>query len=235
MPASAADGCQSEAVSLLLGRARSLAGLTLEELARAQGMSLPSDPKREKGYVGRLVERALGVTAPASNVTDFPALGIELKTLPVDERGRPRESTFVCHVDLRRIADCAWESSRVCEKLARVLFVPVESRRSLRFAERRIGRAFLWTPSGAQLAALRGDYDEIVGRIGLGELDGLTGRVGCVLQVRPKAANARARARAADADGGSHDTFPRAFYLRASFTAALVADALEISPRDRSV
>jgi DNA mismatch repair protein MutH len=186
-----------------------------------------------------LIEQALGVANTGlelkSQVTDFPELGIELKTLPVDVHGRPRESTFVCHVDLKVIADCEWKQSRACEKLAHVLFVPIESDRNVSFAERRIGAAFLWMPSDEEHALLRADYDEIAGRVGIGDIESLTGHVGRVLQVRPKAPNARTRTRAADGDGASQATFPRAFYLRPSFTEQILARALGISSRDRTV
>ncbi|HEX2675503.1 MAG TPA: DNA mismatch repair endonuclease MutH [Polyangiales bacterium] len=220
--AAAATAAVSD-VQSLLRRARGLSGLTLRELAERLGAEPPSDARREKGYIGRLVERALG--AAGSGAIDFPALGIELKTLPVDALGRPKESTFVCHADLRRLADLDWERSRVCEKLAHVLFVPIESRSGIAFGARRVGAAFLWRPSEEQRALLRADYEEIAGRVGLGEIETLDGRVGRVMQTRPKAANARARARAADANGASQVTFPRAFYLRASFTRQLLAEA----------
>lgn len=231
----AVDGCKQADVDELLERARALSGLTVAELAGRVGASLPRDPKREKGYIGRLVERALGAEATrADAITDFPALGVELKTLPVDECGRPRESTFVCHVDLRRIVDHAWEASRVRAKIARVLFVPIESGRTLLFARRRVGRAFLWCPTDAELASLAADYDDLVGRIALGESDRVTGHHGRILQLRPKARDGKARARAADADGVTHDTYPRAFYLRASFTRQLVARAFDSSCGDPS-
>lgn len=229
MPAHAAAGVGASSAAELLASALALSGLTLHELSQRLEVALPCEPARAKGYIGRLVERALGVAgAPNACATDFPELGVELKTLPVDAWGRPRESTFVCHVDLSRIADIPWEQSRAHEKLAHVLFVPIESSRALAFGARRLGRSFLWTPSPEQGAALRADYDEIAGRIGIGEIEAINGRVGRILQLRPKAPNALARTRANDADGGAQTTYPRAFYLRAAFTATLLRAALAV-------
>jgi DNA mismatch repair protein MutH len=197
------------------------------ELAAISGMELPKEPKRAKGYLGRLIERALGAPADSNAaITDFPALGVELKTLPVDVDGRPRESTFVCHLNLKLCVESDWESSRAREKLACVLFVPIESARDIVFAQRRIGVPVLFRPTLEQEALLRADYDEIVGRIGRGDLETLTAHVGQVLQVRPKAARGSARTRSTDADGAPLSVMPRAFYLRTAFTAQIVQSAL---------
>lgn len=209
-------------------RALALAGLTLAELAQREGVALPAEPRRDKGFVGRLLERALGVKSSASAVQDFPELGIELKTLPVDAQGKPRESTFVCHVDLVRIADCDWERSRVRHKLSRVLFLPIETHRELPFAQRRIGSAWLWSPSADEENVLRHDYDDLVGRIAAGEINELRAHVGQAMQLRPKAAHAGVRTRSNDAEGAPASAHPRAFYLRASFTGALLQRAFAL-------
>ncbi len=202
----------------LLERARSLAGHNLRGLAARQGMPLPSEPRRAKGYIGQLVERALGANGTSRDVSDFPALGIELKTVPVDVHGQPRESTFVCVLDLARVAELEWERSRVKQKLERVLFVPIESGPSLVFGERRIGVPLLWSPTQEQSRVLRADYEEIAGRIASGDTEGIRGTVGQALQLRPKAAHARVRTRVLDADGAPTSSLPRGFYLRARFT-----------------
>lgn len=120
---------QSEAE--LLSRARALAGVTLGELSTRLGLSAPPDLRRAKGFVGQVVEAALGATAGSRAQPDFAEIGVELKTLPVDRRGRPAESTFVCTIDLGEVGDVEWEHSWVRRKLSRVLWVPVEGERSI--------------------------------------------------------------------------------------------------------
>lgn len=210
----------------LMDRARALAGRTLGEVAAAAGVSLPPDQRRHKGAVGNLLERALGATAGTASAPDFESLGVELKTIPVRPDGRPAESTFVCTIPLEAIADMEWRRSPVHAKLARVLWVPVESRRGVPLAHRRVGTPLLWSPSPSQGRALEDDWMELAGLIGMGEVDRITGHLGRCLQVRPKAANGRARRRAMDAEGGFHRTLPRGFYLRATFTAQVLRDAL---------
>jgi DNA mismatch repair protein MutH len=210
----------------LLGRARGLAGFTLGELAAAHGLSLPAEPVRSKGFVGRLLERALGASPTSVAPTDFP--DCELKTLPVDALGRPRESTFVCHVQLAQLAEIGWNDSRVRAKLRCVLFVPIETGRALAQPSRRVGQAFLWEMNPAQEALLRDDYALLASRVARGELERIDARWGQVLQLRPKAAHARVRVRAHDLDGAPLRVLPRAFYLRAQFTGALLRDALPL-------
>src|SRR5688572_11071247 len=211
---------QSEAE--LVARARAISGTTLGELAHSFGIEAPADLRRAKGFVGQLVERALGAARSSRPGPDFHEIGVELKTLPVDARGRPVESTFVCTIPLRDAGDLEWEQSPVRDKLRRVLFVPVEGERERPVATRRIGAALLWSPSPEEEADLRFDWDELSGRIGRGEVESITGHLGQWLQVRPKAADSHARRRAFDAEGVSFPVLPRGFYLRARFPERLV-------------
>src|SRR6185295_12263284 len=98
------------------------------------------------------VERALGATAGSRALPDFPELGIELKTLPVDASGAPLESTFVCTIPLTEIGDVEWADSRVRRKLVRVLWVPVEGERALPVGVRRIAQPLLYALTDADEA-----------------------------------------------------------------------------------
>lgn len=206
----------------LLSRAERLAGASLGEVARARGALVPPDLKRHKGWVGQLLELVLGADAKSRAEPDFRALGIELKSLPVDARGRPLESTFVCTIELREMGRGEWRESRVREKLSRVLWIPVQGERELSVGERRIGTPLLWKLEGDDEAALRADWEELSGLIGRGETEVLSGHLGRYLQVRPKAASSRARRIAHDADGATYAELPRGFYLRTQFTARLL-------------
>ena len=57
---------------------------------------MPPDLRRDKGWVGMLLEYWLGADAGSKAEQDFAHLGVELKTIPVDESGVPLETTFVC-------------------------------------------------------------------------------------------------------------------------------------------
>lgn len=214
----------------LVARARSLSGRTLGGIALELGLHLPPDLKRHKGAGGQLLERALGARAASRSGPDFPELGVELKTLPVDRRGQVLESTFVCTAPLARVGDLEWEVSPVKRKLACVLFLPVEGDRTRPLGERLVGEPLLWSPSPEQEAALRFDWEELAGLIGRGGIEEINGRMGRYLQVRPKARDGSVRRRAHRDGEGSVDEHPRGFYLRASFTASIVREHYALPP-----
>lgn len=206
----------------LVARAHALAGRTLLDIARELDVSFSDDAVRTKGKLGTLIERALGAGAGSGAVHDFPGLGVELKTIPVDRQGRPRESTFVCTIAIRDTENAAWESSWVRAKLSRVLFVPIETESASRWSERTVLSPLLWSPTQEQEAALRADFDDLIGKIATGNIEALTAREGRALQVRPKARSGAARARMIGQDGEVIATVPRGFYLRATFTRTLL-------------
>lgn len=176
--------------------------------------------RHRKGKTGELLERALGAVGGSSAQPDFPTLGVELKTIPVDHAGKPQESTFVCALSLREVERLEWESSPVRHKLAHVLWLPIVGDGDLAT----IGRAQLWRPTAEQESVLRGDFEELVGTIAIGKLESVTARIGRWLQMRPKAAHSRVRTRVLDEAGQAVWTVPRGLYLRARFTGALLRD-----------
>jgi DNA mismatch repair protein MutH len=199
-----------------------IAGLTVGQLASLLGFEVPPDLRRAKGFVGGLVERALGATAASRAEPDFPELGVELKTLPVDAAGHCLESTFVCTAEVGDSADVEWEGSRLWKKIRHVLWVPVEGTRSLPVAERRIGAPFFWQPGGDEEAGLRADWELLVSLMARGQFDSLSAHLGRHLQLRPKAARGSSRRRAFDEDGARSLEQPKGFYLRARFTEGLL-------------
>lgn len=203
----------------LLARARHLVGTPLTAL---RGSS-HADPIRTKGTAGELLERALGATG-TGRMVDFPDLGVELKTIPVTEELAPIESTYVCTLSLADADEQEWESSWVRKKLARVLFVPLVGAAGIPWPERVVGEPLLWSPTSEQEAVLRGDFDDVVGLIGIGRIEELTAHAGRWLQVRPKARDGSVRTQAWDPSGETIATVPRGFYLRTRFTAALLRD-----------
>ena len=204
----------------LLRQALSLAGLTVGQLARRLGRRVPAKAVRGKGLAGELAEQALGATAGNLDQPDFVALGIELKTVPLDAAGHVRESTYVCALNLARAHREEWETSRVRRKLARVLWLPVEWCPGMPPARRHYGRALIWSPDAEEERLLRGDWLDLVGRIAVGGIEEITAHMGRALQIRPKAADSSARTGVAGPDGELIPTIPRGFYLRAAFTEA---------------
>ena len=206
----------------LLQRAQELAGLTLGELAYQAGIAVPPDLRRDKGWVGQLLEWHLGASAGSKPVPDFAELGIELKTIPIGYNGKPLETTFVCVAPLIGVQGLSWQQSHIRHKLARVLWIPVEGERDLPLADRHVGSPLIWSPSAQEEAQLQQDWEELMDMIVLGQVEQITASNGEVLQLRPKAANSKALTEAYGANGQPIKTLPRGFYLKTNFTAAIL-------------
>ncbi|MCM2680582.1 DNA mismatch repair endonuclease MutH [Echinimonas agarilytica] len=202
----------------LLHRAQQLAGLTLQELAQQLNIEVPHDFSRDKGWGGILLERALGATAGSRPEPDFPALGIEMKTLPISSIGQPLETTFVCVAPMKGMTGEHWETSALRHKLDHVLWVPILAEKHLSPAERQIGSAFLWRASAEQELALRQDWEELMELLSLGRVERINAHLGQFMQLRPKAANGSVKTDAIGANGELVQAQPKGFYLRTSFT-----------------
>ena len=202
----------------LLSRAQAIAGLSFGELATQLSIPVPPDLKRDKGWVGMLLETALGATAGSKAEQDFHHLGIELKTIPINAQGYPLETTFVSLAPLIQNSGVNWQNSHVRHKLSRVLWIPIEGSRSIPLAERRIGTPILWQPSEQQERQLQRDWEELMDYIVLGQLDKINARLGEVLQLRPKGANSKSLTKGIGKHGEIIDTLPLGFYLRKAFT-----------------
>ncbi|PRI63093.1 DNA mismatch repair protein MutH [Haemophilus influenzae] len=214
----------------LLSQAQSIAGLTFGELADELHIPVPPDLKRDKGWVGMLLEHALGATAGSKAEQDFSHLGVELKTLPINAEGYPLETTFVSLAPLVQNSGVKWENSHVRHKLSCVLWMPIEGSRHIPLRERHIGAPILWKPTAEQERQLKQDWEELMDLIVLGKLDQITARIGEVMQLRPKGANSRAVTKGIGKNGEIIDTLPLGFYLRKEFTAQILKAFLDVKP-----
>ena len=213
----------------LLTRAQNLAGMSLGEIAAAINVEVPKDLKREKGWIGLLLEQVLGASAGSRPEPDFPHLGIELKSLPINAHGKPLETTFVCVAPLTGLVGAQWQTSHIRNKLARVLWIPVISERSIAIADRMVGTAFIWSPSPEEEQLLALDWQELTDMIVLGNVENIHGKHGQVLQLRPKAANSSVKTQAFNRHGQPFMTLPRGFYLKTTFTQVLLNKHLRIN------
>ena len=211
-----------ESEAELMRRCRALAGKSLGQVAAELNIAVPASRARAKGWAGQLIERYLGASAASQPEPDFMSLGIELKTIPVNRRGRARESTFVCSAPMTIVPGLRWPDSTVRHKLNRVLWVPIEADPGIMPSNSRAGNAFLWSPSPEQARVLEEDWQELVEMLCFGEFDKISAKHGKYLQIRPKAASSASLVRTTLAGGESGLTLPRGFYLRTRFTNMLL-------------
>lgn len=207
----------------LLTRCRQIEGLSFSQLASRYQLAIPELSLQRKGWLGQLIELALGTNAGNLALPDFMHLGIELKTLPISNTGRVTESTFLCTIPLLTFHEQCWEDSSCYKKLKKILWIPVEGDKAIPYAHRRIGQALLWSPNIDEEEILRSDWQYFNDMLSLGRLEEIDARHGEYLQIRPKGANARSLVSAYGAEGQLIKTLPRGFYLRSSFTQNIVA------------
>lgn len=205
----------------LMRRCQLIAGKTVGQLAHQLRKSVPEDLRRHKGWLGNLLERILGADAGNQAEPDFVKLGIELKTIPLNTQGLPKESTYVCTVTPRAVAETHWQTCWLRRKLSKVLWLPIEADNSIPLGERYIGQAILWQPSKQQEAILQQDWEELM-EIMIAE-GAVTAKLGRYLQIRPKAANSRVTNRQIGHDGEIELYHPCGFYLRTSFTQQILS------------
>lgn len=194
-------------------------------------MVVPENTTRSKGWTGQLLERVLGATAGSKPVPDFEAIGVEMKSLPVDRTGMPLESTYICKVAHMETGATPWRESWACHKLARVLWVPVLGERQIPISERIIGTPFLWTPSQREESILEADWKLLQEWILQGGIGEITGTMGAALHIRPKAGSSAEKKWMLGEDGEWIKETPRGYYLRTSFTHRVLASRLALPNR----
>lgn len=202
----------------LLQLTEKIAGLSLGELAQQANWSIPKDLKHNKGWIGQFLEFLLGTTAGNLSEPDFLELGIELKTIPLNTSHQAKETTYVCVVPLLNHTGLQWQDCCVYKKLKKVLWVPIEANPELALSDRKVGKAFLWSPSEEEMDSLQTDWEEFMEIISLGQVESITAHQGEYLQIRPKAANASVITTGIGENGLRKQTLPRGFYLRTLFT-----------------
>ena len=221
----------------LLKKAQSLAGLTLAEIANEAGIDMPEDLKRNKGWVGLLLEHVLGATASSRPEPDFPHLGVELKTLPIDNHGKPLETTFVSVAPLVGLVGINWKNSWVRKNyhvfygylLLLKILTTIPKKKTFHCLKGKLGTAFIWSPSIEEENLLAMDWQELTDMITLGNVEKINGKHGQILQLRPKAANSEAKTQAYDKHGKPFMTLPRGFYLKIPFTQMILNKHLRIN------
>ncbi len=202
----------------LLDRAQTLTGKTLGNIADILGISTPENLDKNKGWIGQLFEKYLVTSAGTQAEPDFREIGVELKSIPLDNRGKPRESTYVTMVNLIPDKNESWETSMVRIKLLRVLWIPIEGDPGIPVFNRRIGNAILWSPGKKQEMQLKQDWEELIGLVHQGKVDEALSEYGVYLQIRPKGLNAKSLQYGSKDTGEKNKTLPRGFYLRPAFT-----------------
>lgn len=217
---------EPETFEELMVRLDSLIGKNLAELAKLMDVPLPPSSTRGKGFAGALIELCLGASAGNLPQPDFPKLALELKTMPLDCRLCPEESTFVTHAPLLGMRNVRFEDTVLYKKLSRIVFVFIESAKEVALPERRVLGYTFWSPDDRVKEILKNDFEELMELVNTGHIEDITARIGTIIQMRPKSASGLDLTECVGPDGSLIKTRPRGFYLRRSFTKQIVESFL---------
>lgn len=202
----------------LINKLKLLAGCTVKKLLSIVNIPLISILKNDKGIIGKLIERYLGLVNNNHRCQDFYNIGIELKTISINSFGFPIEDTCICSAKLIGNFDISWELSYVKNKIFRILWVPIEGNKKISFFNKRIGLPVIWNPNHSENMLLKRDWEEIMNFIILGKVEYLDSIYGQVLYIKSKSKNSNSLTCAIGCNGENIMVNPKSFYLRKYFT-----------------
>ena len=178
-----------------------------------------------KGLSGQIIEYLLGAEAQSRPLPDFPRLNLEIKTIPINIKQQPLETTYICSANLLpQQINYDFYASSLYKKIQHILWLPLiipDPQQDL-LPNRIVGNAFLWQPNPEQLAAIHADWIELTQMMLFGNIEQVSSHYGQVLQIRPKASNSKVTTESLDENGDKILTLPRGFYLRKTFTRNLL-------------
>jgi DNA mismatch repair protein MutH len=171
-----------------------------------------------KSAAAGVLRAYLGVK-PKGRSADFQRFGVEIKTVPVDSSGRPVESTSFPTFIHEELAFETWEDSDLLGRLNRILFILIERAKGQPQEEAVVRRAFFWSPSEAELRAIRMEWEQFRDLIVQGHAAHLPKASETVyIHVRPKGRDARDR----DLAPGGVDVIRKCFWLNDRYVERIV-------------
>lgn len=208
---------------ILLMYAQGLNGYSVEEVSIALSESVPKKLTKNKGFIGSLLEKVLGSQAINNkSCVDFPFLGIELKSIPINKLNYPVESTFICNVPLTRNTGLSWKSSYFYQKIKKILWVSVQGDKKILLKNRLFKKSFIWVPSTYEIGILKSDWEVLIDKIILGKIKEINSSDSSIIQIKNKYSKKSNVITFTNNYGHLTSIRPKAFYFKKSFTAYLL-------------
>jgi DNA mismatch repair protein MutH len=161
----------------LVRRYTDVQGVPFAELAEELDCPLPSDPARDKGYAGRLMERVADKSPDSVSSADLTDFDVEVKTVPIHLDMTPREATKITALNPGGLAEEDWFTSHVYRKIRVLLFVPVVKADVKDPAGWYVRSPFIWLPSAEDLTQLEQDWRDIREIVLISGADALSSRL----------------------------------------------------------
>lgn len=209
-------------IAELIENCNKIAGKSVSELAQIHNVELIDSLTTNRGWLGNLIEISLGAYAGSKPTQDFMNLGVELKTLAINENGRAVSDIFISSLPLNSFMLQDWANSHLFYKLQHILFIPVESNSNVELKDRKIGNGKFWKPNDEQLKVLQDDFKQVMELLTTQEFAMLTNNLGTALTVKVKALNSKQTNNIQDLDGFNQNLAPLSFYIKRSFVQQIV-------------
>lgn len=211
-----------DTIQKLYSNLEHICGKTIGEVAAELGIDVIKDLTSNTGWIGNLIESALGAQAGTKPVQDFTTLGIELKTIAINSAGKVANNVFITTVPQETFMMQSWETSHLLYKLQHILFIPIENNSEKAIAQRRIGRPLFWKPSVDELNVIANDWHNVMMLLAEDKMLKLPSGLGQALTVQVKALSSLQTRTIEDSDGFKHKVLPLSFYLKRSFVQQII-------------
>lgn len=197
-------------------RIKTLVGRDLRPLADRYQVTVWKGGKKNKGWVGHVIERFLGLPINSAQSPDFGSWELKVVSLVPRRSGvlRVKETMAVTMIDPHNVAATPFEQSHLLAKLQKIVavarvFESVEDTRSLLHS---VAEFDLNDPETYN--QVRADYELVRHTITSRGFRALTGGMGVRIQPRTK--------------GAGHGSTSRAFYARTSFVAHILGEGYSV-------
>ncbi|MBA4121669.1 MAG: hypothetical protein H0X72_04305 [Acidobacteria bacterium] len=196
-------------------RITQLVGKDLRPMADELEITVWKGDKKNKGWVGHVIERYLGLPINSSQSPNFGSW--ELKVIPLKRNAKGqlvvKETMAITMIDPYNVARTPFEESHLLAKMrkavivARVFESQVEASSLLHsVTDFDLGDSEIYEQ-------VKADYELVRDAISTKGFSSLTGSMGVLVQPRTK--------------GPGHGSTSRAFYARTKFVAEIIKDAIK--------
>ncbi len=207
--------------------ANELPGLSLGDIPGSAFESRA--PQRGRAEAGHAIEAYFGIPRNSRREADFPAAGVELKSVALVETSlglRADQRTVISQINYQKLAIESWSDASVRKKL-RLLLVFFERLRDAPKQSWLIRHFTLWAPDHVGLAAIESDWNRVRDKVLAGLAHELTEADGRVLGPCTKGASGKDTRVQPFSEVPAK---PRAWALKQSFTLGIYEESRSSTP-----
>jgi len=142
-------------------------GTTIKAIVRELRTTLSEG----KGGLASIVRRMLGAPEGKRDIVELKKMGVMLKTVRIDDSGRPREDTSFPKIDFLEVISETWEDSTLRDQVSNMMFVVFQQSRSDDLEDATFLGASFWRPTEEQDRTMKREWETFVRHIRAGTLD----------------------------------------------------------------